>query len=705
MRSGVSMAAALGGGLLVGLFFGEGVSFFGMLADAYVRLLQMTVLPFIVLSIVSGIGRLDYAQARLLAMRVGLALGIIWALAIALVALFPLLLPPHVTASFFSSTLVESPPPLDLVALWVPSNPFNSLANAIVPAVVLFSLVMGASLIGVADKSRLIEVLEVAREAVAAAAALIVRFVPIGVFVIVAHAAGTMTLHDFQRLQTYVIGYAALALLLGLGLLPALITVLTGIPYRAVLIAYRDPLIAAFVTSDLFVVLPVLTTRTRELLQAHGAGRMTGAIDIIIPASFNFPHAGKLLSLTFVLFAAWFADVTVPAVRYPALMASGILAMFGNVNVAVPFLLDMAGVPADTFQLFLATGFINGRFGSLVAAMHTATVGLIGAWMAGGAIRLNGRSLVRFVVIATVMTGVVLGSARLFVSSLTDTTYTGAGQLMNMERSMPPQPAGRDAPRTHDPSAGSSQLALSGRGTLRVGYLPDSLPFAYTNARGALVGLDIDMAERLAAELGVLVRYVPLDSLNDTRTELCDIIMSGVAVTTDRAAAMVMSSSYLDETLALVIPDAERGRYASWADVERRRVRLAVPDLPYFIEGARRALPGVSVRTFSSVRAMFERGIPSADAFVLTAERGSAWTLLYPRLSVVVPTPRVIKIPLAYVVVDPDPAFIRFVDAWIDLKKKDGTIQTLYERWILGRASEASTPRWSIIRDVLHWVS
>ena len=32
------------------------------------------------------------------------------------------------------------------------------------------------------------------------------------------------------------------------------------------------------------------------------------ATDVIVPASFNFPHAGKLLSLSFVLFAGWFAD-------------------------------------------------------------------------------------------------------------------------------------------------------------------------------------------------------------------------------------------------------------------------------------------------------------------------------------------------------------------------------------------------------------
>ena len=38
---------------------------------------------------------------------------------------------------------------------------------------------------------------------------------------------------------------------------------------------------------------------------------------MIVPASFNFPHTGKLLSVSFILFAAWFADVSLRLVDYP----------------------------------------------------------------------------------------------------------------------------------------------------------------------------------------------------------------------------------------------------------------------------------------------------------------------------------------------------------------------------------------------------
>ena len=76
----------------------------------------------------------------------------------------------------------------------------------------------------------------------------------------------------------------------------------------------------------------------KEYARVRGEGAET---DVIVPASFNFPHTGKLLSLSFVLFAGWFADTRVPVTAYPRLAATGLLVMFGNVNAAVPFLLDM----------------------------------------------------------------------------------------------------------------------------------------------------------------------------------------------------------------------------------------------------------------------------------------------------------------------------------------------------------------------------
>ena len=139
----------LGAGVAVGIFLGERAAIFSGIADAFVKLLQMTVLPYVTLSIVTSLGSLDHAQARRLGLRAGAVLVGLWIIALLFTFLIPLTFPSLATATFFSTTLLERRPPFDFVALYIPSNPFNSLANNVVPAVVLFSVVVGVALIGV----------------------------------------------------------------------------------------------------------------------------------------------------------------------------------------------------------------------------------------------------------------------------------------------------------------------------------------------------------------------------------------------------------------------------------------------------------------------------------------------------------------------------------------------------------------------------
>jgi Na+/H+-dicarboxylate symporter len=116
-------------GVATGLFLGEKAAVFQLVAEAYLRLLQMTVLPYVMVSLIEGIGSLDGARARRLFVRVGTLSLVLWALALGAVMLMPLAFPEVESASFFSTTLVENRPPLDFVALYIPSNPFHSLAK------------------------------------------------------------------------------------------------------------------------------------------------------------------------------------------------------------------------------------------------------------------------------------------------------------------------------------------------------------------------------------------------------------------------------------------------------------------------------------------------------------------------------------------------------------------------------------------------
>ena len=100
-------------GIVTGVFIGDHAAPLALLATAYIKLLQMTVLPYVTVSIITSLGSLSYADAKSLGARVGVVLAAVWSVAVAMAMLVPLAFPSGASASFFSSTLTEqrAPPP------------------------------------------------------------------------------------------------------------------------------------------------------------------------------------------------------------------------------------------------------------------------------------------------------------------------------------------------------------------------------------------------------------------------------------------------------------------------------------------------------------------------------------------------------------------------------------------------------------------
>ena len=59
-----------------------------------------------------------------------------------------------------------------------------------------------------------------------------------------------------------------------------------------------------------------------------------------------------------------------------------------------------------------------------------------------------------------------------------------------------------------------------------------------------------------------------------------------------------------------------------------------------------------------------------------------------------------LKIPLAYAVAAQDEPLTTFVNAWVELKRRDGTIDELFGHWILGLDAAPKQRRWSLLDDV-----
>ncbi|HEY6134007.1 MAG TPA: cation:dicarboxylase symporter family transporter [Rubrivivax sp.] len=712
-RPSLRILAGLLAGVAVGLFFGEDAAVLQPLADLYIRGMQMTVLPYLVLTLVGGMGQLEPATARRLGLRAAALLGLLIVLACAVIAVMPLAYPALVSASFYSDALIEPAQPFALGELYVPSNPFYAMANAVVPGLVLFSSAVGVALIGVPDKAPLLASLQALERAVVRVTQLVLSLTPYGVFAITSSVAGTISPESLGRLEVYFVLFGAAALLLAFVVIPLAVAALTPFGWRQVVGMCHEALLTAFVANSAFIVLPMLVERVKAALaaQAMDSTDTRSAVDVVVPISFVVPNAGKLLTLLFVPFAAWLAGDPLGLDAYFALFGAGIPSYFAKAQVALPFLMDLLGVPHDLFNLYIPSSIITGKFDSMVTVMSLLALALLTASAVSGRLRIEPRRIARAVLITLAATLVTVGSLKVGLAHAVDTVYRKDEALTNMylPRATLPVVLLAEAPPAEAVSTPAPQR-IRARGVLRVAFVGDRVPFAFVNARGELVGMEVELAQRLARDLGAKkVAFVPADLGQMARLLAegrIDVAM-GLPYLPELVTQVAYSLPYLDSTLGLVVRDELRDDFASAARLARRSpVTIALPgDLPALQDRLREQLRGVDLRfvALPSPKDFFEGRAPNVDAFGMLAEAGAAWSILYPAYAVVVPQPGAIATPVGVGMRRGDAELAGVVNDWLVIQRSAGVLSQMRDYWVLGHGARKTGPRWSIRHDVLGW--
>jgi Na+/H+-dicarboxylate symporter/ABC-type amino acid transport substrate-binding protein len=647
----------LGLGILTGLFFGEPSAVLQVVANAYIRLMQMTVIPYVAVALIAGLGQLDLYQARVLALRGGTLLLIFWAISFVIIFLMPLTFPEWHSGSFFSNTLVEPRKSFDFAELYIPANPFHALANSIVPV------------------------------------------------------------EDFARLQVYFVIFIAAALLLTFWILPALIATVTPFKYKDILGVSKDALLTAFVTHNLFIVIPILIEHSKRLMEKYQVQTTDSdsLVEVIIPVTFNFPTIGKLLSLLFVPFAAWLAGSPLELHRYPGFFLTGVITYFAKAQTALPFLMDQLEIPQDLFQLYIPTAIINGKFDTLLAAMNLLAFSVIGTGALTGYLSIKPGKILRYLITTALALVVTVVGTGFFLGAVVDTTYRKDKALRQMKLLYQPVAMTLHKDRSSRAAVSEEQPVLTlakikERGVLTVGYDADRFPFTFLDDAGNLVGFDVDMANLLARDLGVRLEFVPAtrESLSEELRKGTFDVMPSIPYLPHFLTAMELSAPYIKGTAAFVMEDHRRHDFATLESIQRLpQLSVGVLFTPETVEETlKEYLPDARINLvfLDSPWDFFEKKLSGIDALLASAEVGTAWTLLYPEYVVVVPKPRFWRGPMGFAVAKGNLEFSEFLDKWVAAHQARGSIQRAYNHWILGKGAEQKGRRWSIIRNVLNWV-
>jgi len=626
-----------------------------------------------------------------------------WFLAFAIIFLIPLAFPSIKGGSFFSTSLVEVAK-VDFIDLYIPVNPFSSMARTVVPAAAVFSVAFCIALIGVENKQSLLDLLISTSKTLTRIAMMVVKVTPIGVFAIAANAAGTMTIEEFGRLQSYIIPFIVATLLLTFWILPGLAAALTPFSYREILKSARDALTTGFVTGNLFITLPMLVENARKLFEDRRikSDDTDSYVEVLVPISFNFPNIGKLLTLLFVLFAGWFVGKSIALTDYPGFAVLGLFTLFGGVDLALPFLLDQMQIPSDMYQLYVVTGVLNSWFATLLAVMNLFAFTLVAACAATGAVRINWSRIFSFAVISLAIFAAALLGTRFMLSEIVSKEDFQRRTLMQSEI--------KDLHKADIKETGSKEAidpknplkSIIKRGKLRVGYHPENLPFSFVNDNGDLVGFDVELMHVLARELKVEIEFIEWTYetvLKDLNQGKFDIAIGGLIVNPGRLTKVNFSNPYMNITTAVVVKDHRRYEFKSWRAIDKKlNTRVGVV-------GEKRAnnvklyLPNTEIVLLETYSEFFTDNPKGVDALVISAEAGSAWTILFPAYSVFVPEPH-LKANAAFAMPLATLDFEDFVNDWLQMNQTSGIIDKLYNKWILGTKVEQKKRRWSIGRDL-----
>lgn len=119
---------------------------------------------------------------------------------------------------------------------------------------------------------------------------------------------------------------------------------------------------------------------------------------------------------------------------------------------------------------------------------------------------------------------------------------------------------------------------IQDRGVLRVGSTGDYKPMSYLDPEtGTYVGFDAELAEDLAAALGVKIEYVATSwptLMADTLNGQFDLAICGITVTDARKEKALMSNGYLENGKTVLCRAEDAAKYTSLGAINQPEVRV-----------------------------------------------------------------------------------------------------------------------------------
>jgi Na+/H+-dicarboxylate symporter/ABC-type amino acid transport substrate-binding protein len=697
-------------GIACGIFFGERTAFLQPIGDAYGAMLQIPVYPYLICSLMYGLGRLTSATARQLLGATWIPFLFLWILTLTTLWALAHAIPP--TAPPLSLTASELHGRIPLMELLIPSNPFAALRKNYIPAVAIFAVIYGLAFQSAEHKQTLLEIFDAVKKASVKIWGWIVRLAPFGVFALLASTAGTVRPDRLGGMVLYVVLYLLGATILGLFVIPFLISALLPETYRSILRNLRPAIVLAVVTTLSVAALPLVERAVESALDDAGCSdseERRSVVQTSLSLSYVFAQLGNNFIYLLILYAGYISDVPLRLGQKVLLPLMTLLSCFGSPSAtydSVVFLSSWLHLPGTVLDFYVETSAITRFAQVLVSVSGFFFVTLVVPLLYFKKLRFRaGRFLTGVGVCAVVCISIVGVAVALRPTLFPAVTSRYAGLHLDPQLTQGIQSsiAATEPPLSKagtDPEPSTSSIAsIRKRGVLRVGFNPHVIPFSYRNDRGELVGFDISYAYRLARDLGVSIELVPFawpTLAGDLVDHRFDIAMSGIYDTDQRIQSLIVSPPYYATPLALIVPSPRAETFLDAEQLSRPGLKLAVFDDPVLIPLSRRLFPKAELVIVPNYDSLPRIDRPVEGA-VWTLQQAAAWAAEHPGFTAVAPDHLSGPISTVFAMAPDSAELGAFVSQWLQLRADDGFRAEQIAYWFQLRPRRPGTPRWNLL--------
>lgn len=686
-------------GVATGLVAGESCKVLQPVGTAYVMLLESVVYPYLISSLLHGLGRLSSGVALRLFKKSWHFYLAVWGVTLGCAYLLNFSFPALPLPTAIDATLPERAGP-DLLQLILPGNIFHDLSNNYVPAVVVLSVLFGVAIQSAPGKDSLLGILALVRGACVRIWNWVVTFAPFAVFAMFAVTAGTIESDKIAGMLIYVFLFLTSTFLLAFVAIPMALSALMPVTSRMVLKELRSAIVLSMVTTLSVVALPFIQQAAEKLAKRNGIEDENSReiIETSLAVSYPLGQLGNFFVYFFILFASFNTRTILSGMEQMALPFMTLFSCIGSptstVN-AVDFLSSWLHLPGKPLELYIETMTMT-RYGQVaLSVMGFAFLTYSMTFNYYERLKISVPRLVGCgLLILVCVIGLGAGGHVLISDALTkpQSPYLylrlpgeiTKGVNVKVYKTRAEFQAAYPEPKL---KPGESVIdRIQRTHTLRVGYAPGIIPFTYFNKHGQLVGYDIACAYDLAKSLNVRLVLAPV-SFNKVKQEahdgVFDIFMGGVYVTAERMHWGKYSQSYYQSPMALIVPAERADDFVDMTEIRQiPDLSIAIFDDPLMIQLAKRLFPDAKQMALPSIG---YDALPTAkgwDAALWTYGESCIWVAANPGYAAVKPKNMGAVMVIAYYLPKQSFDMLQFINSWMALRKADGFLAKQQGYWM-----------------------